>query len=49
MRKACSVDGVSVVNIGGEVGVVSVTAREVHSVVIAVNEIKVVTEVQAMK
>ena len=43
-------------NIGGEVGVVSVTAREVHSVVsvtarevhsvvIAVNEIKVVSEV----
>ena len=35
----------SVVNIGGEVGVASVTAREVHSVVIAVNEIKVVSEV----
>ena len=29
-------------NIGGEVGVVSVTAREVHSVAIAVNEIDVV-------
>lgn len=29
-------------NIGGEVGVVSVTAREVHSVVIVGNEIDVV-------
>ena len=35
-------------NVGGEVGVVSVTARDVHSVVIAVNEIKVVSEVEVV-
>ena len=43
-----SVDGVSVVNIGDEVGTVSVTAKEVHCVVGVVNVVGVVYVVSAV-